>query len=91
LIHWKWIKGHQDNNASYEDLGNWAKANNVLVNNIAKAYWNHFVAARAEPTTNQFGDEAWALYVKGEKVGKFDKHKLYYSICKEKNYGILGK
>ena len=59
-IHWKWIKGHQDDNVSFKDLDDWAKAN-VLVNNIAKAYWNHMVAEGSKPTAHQFGNKAWVL------------------------------
>jgi hypothetical protein len=82
-IHWKWIKGHQDDDVSFDDLDEWAKAN-VLVDNIAKAYWNHVVTEGSEPTAHRFGDEAWALYVNGTKVGKFDKQKIYRSIYEEK-------
>jgi hypothetical protein len=74
-IHWRWTKGHQDDGVSYDNLDDWAKAN-VLVNNIAKAYWNHVAATATEPTAHRFGDEAWALYVDGGKVGKFDKKQL---------------
>jgi hypothetical protein len=56
----------------------------VLVDNIAKAYWNHPAAKNLEPTAHRFGSEAWALYVDGGKVGKFDKQQLYKSIHKEK-------
>jgi surfactin synthase thioesterase subunit len=40
-VRWRWIKGHQDDAVSYDDLDDWAKAN-VLVDNVAKAYWNRF-------------------------------------------------
>jgi hypothetical protein len=66
---------------SLEDLIDWAKAN-MLVDDIVKAYWNHMVAEGSEPAAHQFDNEAWALYVNGRKVGKFDKHKLYNSIYK---------
>ena len=82
-INWRWIKGHQDDDVSYDDLDEWAKAN-VLVDNIAKAYWNHVATTGPEPTAHRFGDEAWALYVDGGKIGKFDKQRLYKSIYEEK-------
>jgi hypothetical protein len=38
-VKWKWVEGHQDDDQS-SHLDEWAKAN-ILVDNIAKAFWNH--------------------------------------------------
>jgi hypothetical protein len=81
-VHWRWIKGHQDDDVLYEDLDDWAQAN-VLVDNIAKAYWNHVSSTNSEPKAHRFSDEAWSLYLDGGKIGKFDKKKLYQSIHEE--------
>jgi hypothetical protein len=82
-VQWRWIKGHQDDEVSYDDLDDWAKAN-VLVDNVAKAYWNRVASTASEPQAHRFGDEAWALYVNKMKVGKFDKQRLYTSFREEK-------
>jgi hypothetical protein len=65
--------------SSTENLDDWAKAN-ILVDNLAKAYWNHLSAQSYEPSPQRFGDEGWALYIHGKKAGKFDKQRLYKSI-----------
>jgi hypothetical protein len=39
-IHWKWIKGHQDDGPSHASLDEWAQAN-VYMDSMAKAYWNY--------------------------------------------------
>jgi ribonuclease HI len=48
MVKWQWIKGHQDDDVKYENLDKWAKAN-ILVDNLAKAYWNHLSAQSYEP------------------------------------------
>jgi hypothetical protein len=82
-VRWKWIEGHQDDHVDYEDLDDWAKAN-VLVDNVAKAYWNHVLQMGESPAAKPLGDEGWAIYVSGEKVGRFQKRKLYDAISEER-------
>jgi ribonuclease HI len=81
-VHWKWIKGHQDDDANTE-LDEWAKAN-VMVDNLAKSYWNHLCSVEHEPQSQRFGDEGWALHINNKKVSKFDKNRIYQSLYNEK-------
>jgi hypothetical protein len=39
-VHWKWIKGHQDDGPSHDPLDEWARAN-IYMDSMAKAYWNY--------------------------------------------------
>jgi hypothetical protein len=81
-IHWKWIEVHQDDHAQYDDLDEWAQAN-ILVDNVAKAYWNHLCAAHQKSFTARLGDEGWSLSVADGKIGWFDKRKLYNTVYEE--------
>ena len=81
-IHWKWIEGHQDDHAQYSDLDEWAQAN-ILVDNVAKAYWNHLCATNQTSGAARLGDEGWSLSVADGKIGWFDKRKLYNAIYEE--------
>ena len=81
-MHWKWIEGHQDDHVAYADLDEWAQAN-ILVDNVAKAYWNHLLTTNQTSTAAGLGDEGWSLYVADEKIGRFDKRKLYDAIYQE--------
>jgi ribonuclease HI len=55
-VNWRWIKGHQDNDVKFANLDNWAKAN-LLVDNLAKAYWNHLCSIEHELQPQRFRDE----------------------------------
>jgi hypothetical protein len=75
-VHWKWVGGHQDNNSS--TLDEWAKAN-VMVDHIAKAFWNHLSGSGHTPAPLQFGNKAWAIHFQGQKLNPMGNAKLYQS------------
>ena len=77
-VKWKWVEGHQDDDKSTH-LDEWAKAN-ILVDNMAKAYWNHLNHGDHTPAPQRFGDEAWALHYQGNKLNRLDKAALYHAI-----------
>jgi hypothetical protein len=39
-VHWKWIKGHEDDGPSHDSLDEWAQAN-IYMDSLAKAHWNY--------------------------------------------------
>ncbi len=53
------------------------------MDNVAKAYWNHLLQTAHIPKAFALGNEGWSLFVAGEKVGRFDKKKLYNAIYEE--------
>ena len=77
-VKWKWVEGHQDDDKSTH-LDEWAKAN-ILVDNMAKAFWNSLNKAEHTPNPQRFGDEAWAIHYQGYKLNRMDKAALYHSI-----------
>jgi hypothetical protein len=77
-VKWKWVEGHQDDDQS-SHLDEWAKAN-ILVDNIAKAFWNHLNHSDHVPTPHRLGDEAWAIHFRGKKLNRMDKSTLYKAI-----------
>lgn len=81
-VHWKWIEGHQDDHVHHDDLDEWAQAN-ILVDNVAKAFWNNLLQTRQTPTATALGDEGWSLYVSDQKIGRFNKQKLYNAIYED--------
>jgi hypothetical protein len=77
-VSWKWVEGHQDDDKA-SLLDEWAKAN-ILVDNIAKAFWNHLNRSGHEPAPQRLGDEAWAIHFHGRKLNRMDKSALYHAI-----------
>ena len=72
------MEGHQDDDKSTH-LDEWAKAN-ILVDNMAKAFWNSLNKAEHTPNPQRFGDEAWAIHYQGYKLNRMDKAAMYHSI-----------
>ena len=61
-VKWVWIKGHQDDHTSFEQLSPTVQ-DNVIANNIAKAYVQILIQQQPPHTNPRFPDEAWSLYL----------------------------
>jgi hypothetical protein len=73
---WCWIKGHQDESASYIDLDRWGQLN-VICDSLAKEFWNYCALTESWLPNQTFGDEKWTIWIEGKKLAYLDKHKLY--------------
>ena len=78
-VHWKWIKGHQDDFGSEDPLDEWAKAN-IFVDSLAKTYWNHLNDTGFCPAPQRFGDESWSIAFQDRKLSSLNKKALYHAI-----------
>ena len=76
-VHWKWIKGHQDDFQG--PLDEWARAN-IYMDSMAKAYWNYLNNTGHCPSPQRFGDEAWSISFQERKLSRLDKNPLYNAI-----------
>jgi hypothetical protein len=63
-IQWKWIEGHQDDALNYSQLDPLAQ-DNVLTDNLAKAFLNHLIHQDYTPKTQRFGDKGWSVTIDG--------------------------
>jgi hypothetical protein len=73
---WRWIKGHQDDKASFKDLDRWGQLN-VICDGLAKEFWNYCALTDSWIPNHPFGDENWSIWIEGKKLSHLDKHKLY--------------
>jgi hypothetical protein len=73
---WRWIQGHQDENASFSALDRWGQLN-VICDGLAKAFWNDCALTGAWLPNQSFGDEKWSVWIEGKKLSHLDKQKLY--------------
>ena len=78
-VHWKWIKGHQDNGHSHDPLDKWAQAN-IYMDSMAKAYWNYLNETGHCPSPQRFEDENWSISFQDKKLSRVDKKPLYNAI-----------
>ena len=75
-VKWVWIKGHQDDHTSFEQLSPTVQ-DNVIANNIAKAYVQILIQQQPPHTNPRFPDEAWSLYLGPNKQTRFHKQRIY--------------
>ena len=75
-VNWEWIKGHQDDHTSFHKLPPIAQ-DNIIADNIAKAYIQHFVHQQIPHTNPRFTDEAWTIYLGPNKQTRFNKKRIY--------------
>jgi hypothetical protein len=59
-VHWKRIKGHQDDGPSHVSLDEWAQAN-IYMDSLAKAHWNYLNETGHCPSPQRFKDENWSI------------------------------
>jgi hypothetical protein len=78
-VHWKWIKGHQDDFNSHAILDQWAQAK-IYMGSIAKACWNYLNNRTYCPSPQRFGDESWSISFQNKKLSRSDKKPLYNAI-----------
>ena len=75
-VNWVWIKGHQDDHVSFQRLSPIAQ-DNVIANNIAKAYAQILIQQQPPHTNPRFPDEGWTLYLGPNKQTRFHKRRIY--------------
>ena len=71
-VKWTWIKSHQDDHNQFKSLSAIAQ-DNVIADNIAKAYVKHLIHTNAPHTNPRFTDEGWSLYLGPNKQTHFHK------------------
>jgi hypothetical protein len=70
-----WIEGHKDDHKS-KTLDRQALLN-IECDSLAKSYWNSRSLAQNWPDNQEFGDEQWTLWIKGQKLSRINKKWLY--------------
>ena len=75
-INWLWIPGHQDDRTRFKNLHP-TKQDNILANDIAKAYCEHLVQTQPPTPNLRFPDEGWTVYLGEHKQTRLDKQKIY--------------
>ena len=80
-ISWKWIKGHQDQGTSLQDLDMWSKAN-IVCDSMAKMHWNQYIENRTKHKIVEFKSEGWKVYKDGLKISSMNKKLVFASIHK---------
>jgi hypothetical protein len=78
-IHWKWIKGHQEEGPSHASLDKWAQAN-IYMDSMAEAYWNYLNDTGHCPSPQRFEDENWSISFQDNTLSRVDKKTLYDAI-----------
>jgi hypothetical protein len=66
-VHWKRIKGHQDDGPSHDSLDEWAQAN-IYMDSLAKAHWNYLNETGHCPSPQRFKDENWSISFQDKKT-----------------------
>ena len=84
-VKWKWIRGHQDDDKTYDELDDWAQAN-VRMDELAKAYWKHLKQKNYQPQPQRFGDEDWSITFRGEKLSRLHIPALYSAMCRDSTF-----
>ncbi|HEY9817588.1 MAG TPA: hypothetical protein V6D20_17545 [Candidatus Obscuribacterales bacterium] len=89
----RWIKGHQDKHAAYEDLDNWAKLN-VQCDDKAKLHSLACSNANLIKPNIRLRHEKWSVSLNGNKLSRLHIPEIYAQIYKpaleywEKKHGI---
>jgi hypothetical protein len=78
-VKWTWIEGHQDDDITFAKLDPLAQ-DNVLADNLAKAYLNNLITQQYEPSIQRFGDEGWSVQIDGTKLARVNLKDIYKAL-----------
>ena len=84
-----WVRGHQDDDARFEELDPWAQTN-IHMDRLAKIHWDRLNSNRPGPFSLPPSYGTWSLWQHGQRITCWDKNTsdlLYFNSAARAHWG----